>query len=114
MIGLSCIENITPCTIAFDAVSIVPIRKDFRDEVFSALKICVEDSNAALGLLIKNESLVAYSLHSCGQLQLTVTDIMLLLNFVSNSSSLKSHDQNWVPICLPAFNAGAYLQANFL
>jgi hypothetical protein len=44
-------------------------------------------------------------------LVLNVSDVLLLTQFVGNSNSLRSHDQNWVPICLPTFNATAYLQA---
>jgi hypothetical protein len=38
------------------------------------------------------------------------SDMILLAHFVHNSSSLKSHDQNWVPLCLPQLNAGGYIQ----
>ena len=37
--------------------------------------------------------------------------MVLLAHFVGNSSSLHGQDQNWVPVCLPGFNARALLQA---
>lgn len=40
----------------------------------------------------------------------TFADILLLAHFIESSPSLLTHDQNWIPICLPAFNAGGYLQ----
>ncbi len=38
-------------------------------------------------------------------------DMLLLAHFIGNSPSLLTHDQNWVPICLPTFNSRGYLQA---
>ena len=46
-------------------------------------------------------------------LVLNVSDVLLLTHFVGNSTSLRSHDHNWVPICLPAFNNKAYLQVQY-
>ena len=39
-----------------------------------------------------------------------VSDVVLLAHFVGNTNSLRHHDQNWVPICLPKFNSQAFLQ----
>lgn len=44
-------------------------------------------------------------------LTLQTQDVQLLCHFVGNATSLRSHDQNWVPICLPIFNSTAFLQA---
>ena len=63
-----------------------------------------------LGLLLYYESLVAYSIHDDRTLILNIMDILLLTHFISNSTSLKSTEHNWVPLCLPHFNSKAYLQ----
>ena len=38
------------------------------------------------------------------------SDILLLSHFVTQSNSLRTNDQHWVPICMPGFNANGYLQ----
>ena len=83
----------------------------FRTDVVAALRRCVHSSGAALGMLLKHDSLVAYGTNDDTPFDLDVSDVLLLSHFVGNSSSLRSHDQNWVPICLPNFNAGAIMQA---
>ena len=42
----------------------------------------------------------------------TTLDLLLLTHFVANSRSLRSNDHNWVPICMPDFNAKGFLQVN--
>lgn len=37
-------------------------------------------------------------------------DLLLLAHFIANSSSLKTQDQHWVPVCMPGFNEHGYLQ----
>lgn len=61
-----------------------------------------------LGLLLLDDALIAYQPAS---LHLQTSDLQLLAHFVANSNSLRSHDQNWVPICMPSFNSTAFLQA---
>lgn len=56
-------------------------------------------------------ALIACSGNGEAEFVLEDPDILLLTHFVSNSTSLKTHDQNWVPLCLPTFNSSAYLQA---
>lgn len=79
--------------------------------MITLLKQCVNTSGAALGVLIHGDTLLAYVMNETQDLVLNVSDVLLLTHFVGNSNSLRSHDQNWVPVCLPAFNATAYLQA---
>jgi len=68
-------------------------------------------TNYSLGLILHEESLVSVCLNGENpSFVLDIPDLLLLTHFVGNSTSLKSHDHNWVPICLPTFNSGAYLQ----
>ena len=107
----TCTSNVTPENIAFDAIKSLPMGADLRNEIIAYMKLCVEDSNAAAALLLFDDSLLVYMTNESSGLVLTASDIILLSSFVSHSTSLKSNDQSWVPICLPAFNANAYLQA---
>lgn len=62
------------------------------------------------GLLIQDGMLISNQQNSSSGLNLTIGDALLLTNFVNQSQSLKSNEQNWIPICLPEFNANGYLQ----
>jgi hypothetical protein len=107
----SCSADITPFSIAFNAVNGFLCAKDLRNELTTHLKNCISSSGAVLGLLLYRDQLLSYSVNSSIDLELETSDILLLANFVGNSKSLRSTDQNWIPICLPAFNSNAYLQA---
>ncbi len=65
----------------------------------------------SIGLLLHQRDLLSAQQNSTAGLALGTSDLSLLVNFVASSSSLKSGDQHWVPLCLPAFNPGGYLQA---
>lgn len=107
----TCASDFTPISIAFDTVKGFSMEKILRTDLLFHLRTCVEKSNTALGLIFYGDSLVVYCLSDEMQLSLTRSDFILLSHFVGNSSSLRSHDQNWVPICLPGFNNNAFLQA---
>jgi hypothetical protein len=107
----ACKTEITPPSIAFHAVKAFMLDPAIRKELVTRLRSCVDKSGAALGLMLHGESLVAYSINQETPLPLDVGDVLLLSHFVGNSSSLRSQDQNWVPICLPGFNSRAILQA---
>jgi hypothetical protein len=107
----SCSADITPSSVAFNAMNGFICAKDLRNELTAHLKNCIASSGAVLGLLLYRDQLLSYSVNLSIDLELETSDILLLANFVGNSKSLRSTDQNWIPICLPAFNSNAYLQA---
>jgi hypothetical protein len=107
----ACKEEITPYCIAFDAVQGFALDVEDREKISSLLGTCVTSSGAALGMLLHEDCLISYTVNEETPLSLDVDDVLLLTHFVGNSKSLRTHDQNWVPICLPHFNDGALLQA---
>lgn len=107
----SCKLDITPPCVAFNAVNGFICAADLRNELTAHLKDCIASSGAVLGLLLYVDQLLSYSVNTSVDLELQTSDILLLANFVGKSKSLRSNDQNWIPICLPAFNSNAYLQA---
>ena len=107
----ACSTDLTPTCIAFESTRGYVMDSSLRTEIVSILRNCVETSGAALGVILNSDALVAYATNSGTELNLQVSDVLLLTHFVGNSSSLRSHDQHWVPMCLPQFNAGAFLQA---
>lgn len=111
LMSATCKQDVTSESIALSALKSLPLPVDLRREIVSELSICVAESAAVLGLLIYGEQLIAYSLNTSSGVSIQASDVILLASFMYNSSSLKSHDQNWVPICLPDFNPNAYLQA---
>lgn len=108
---LSCCDDVTPLHIAFTAVHAFVCAEDLRHIVRRSLKKCIESSGSVLGIIIYRDRLLTYSTNSSMDLELVTSDFLLLANFVGKSNSLRSSDQNWVPICLPGFNPDAYLQA---
>jgi hypothetical protein len=62
------------------------------------LEISVDVTGDVIPIILQLYTLILY------------LDILLLAHFVHNSPSLRSHDQNWVPLCLPSLNAGGYVQ----
>jgi hypothetical protein len=111
LMNAACHADLTPISISFEAAKGFVMDKDLRDEISLQLKNCVINSGAAWGVLMYEDSLVAYCTNQSINIYLHVSDILLLSHFVGNSNSLKSHDQNWVPLCLPSFNEKAFLQA---
>jgi vacuolar fusion protein MON1 len=108
---LSCCEDITPLHIAFTSVHAFVCAEDLRHTVRRSLKKCIESSGSVLGIILYRDRLLTYSTNSSIDLELATSDFLLLANFVGKSNSLRSNDQNWVPICLPGFNPDAYVQA---
>ena len=106
-----CKEEITPYCVAFNAVQGFAMEASEREKVNSLMRVCVNSSGAALGMLLHEDSLVSFNVNEENPLELAVDDVHLLAHFVGNSNSLRTHDQNWVPMCLPHFNDGALLQA---
>ena len=111
LLHAACKDNVTPYCIAFNAVQGFTVEEAVRKEVQRYLEDCVSSSGAAMGMLIHGDALVGYNVNEETSLHLEVADVLQLSHFVGNSSALRSHDQNWVPVCLPHFNSGAMLQA---
>lgn len=111
LLHASCRHDITSPTIAYSALHSMLMPYELRMDISNSLKQVVHQSGAVLGLILHEESLISYSLNGANPaFVLDIPDLLLLTHFVGNSTSLKSHDHNWVPICLPTFNSGAYLQ----
>ena len=104
-------SDIVAKTIAFDSLEALPMHSILRYKILSHLKYCMEISNAASCLLMCGQKLITHLADPSLGLLFGASDFILLSTLVSSSSSLKSHEQNWVPICLPSFNENAYLQA---
>eukprot|EP01035_Chromulina_nebulosa_P020468 gene20468-26558_t len=104
----SCVNDIVSSEIAFTCLKAYQLPYDLRSEITYHLRNCVDNSGSACGLLLHDEELI--SVYS-PNITLDTSDYLLLCHFVANATSLSSHDQNWVPICLPNFNSTAYLQA---
>lgn len=74
----------------------------------------MQDSSALLGIMLVGDLVCAVAqtrLHSFAQ-----SDLMVLCNFIVSSESFLQSSESFTPICLPAFNPGAFLHAyvNFL
>lgn len=108
---LSCSENSTPAYVAFRAVTAFVCAADLRLMIQIALKSCVDVSGSVFGAVLFRDQLLTFSTNASTDLELGTSDFLLLANFVGKSNSLRSNDQNWVPICLPEFNPDAYVQA---
>jgi vacuolar fusion protein MON1 len=108
---LSCSENSTPAYVAFRAVTAFVCAEDLRIMIQLALKNCVDVSGSVFGVVLFRDQLLTFSTNATTDLELATSDFLLLANFVGKSNSLRSNDQNWVPICLPEFNPDAYVQA---
>jgi len=111
LMSSACQSDLTPTCIAFESVKGFAMEKEQRETIHALMRDCVESSGAALGVLLFEDSIISYNMNVATQLALEVSDVLLLTHFVGNSNSLRSHDQNWVPICLPTFNDAAFLQA---
>ena len=111
LLRASCVKDITPYSIAFNAVQGFALEASTREKIQTYLKESILESGAALGMVIHSDALLAYSINEETSLNLEVSDVLQICHFVGNSNSLRTHDQNWVPLCLPKFNAKAMLQA---
>lgn len=111
LLHAACRTDIVSPSIAFQAVKIVNMNGDLRSDIQTILKSCVEISGSVLGIMLHGDSLLGYYANASASLTLDTSDVLLLSHFIGNASSLKSHDQNWVPVCMPNFNSNAFLQA---
>ena len=126
----ACAGSLVPVPVALHALPSLCVEKSLREDVFGQLKIAVESSKAAMGLLMYEGHVFAIHTNSTIELPigtggkristlykflifliLLFLDAILLTNFITKSTVFKSQDQHWVPICFPGFNAQGYLQA---
>mmetsp|Transcript_20961 Transcript_20961/g.35363 ORF Transcript_20961/g.35363 Transcript_20961/m.35363 type:complete len:321 (-) Transcript_20961:3719-4681(-) len=108
----ACQSDITPPTIVFNSVRAFALDSAARARLLDLLSQCLSQSNAALGCIICDDSLLVFASNDDMQVSVEVKDVLLLTHFVHNSPSLRCHDQNnWVPLCLPSLNAAGYVQA---
>jgi hypothetical protein len=111
LLRASCAEEITSYCIAFNAVQGFALEEATRSEIRTYLDECVSSSGAAMGMMIHGDAMLTYCLNEETPLNLEADDVLQICHFVGNSNSLRTHDQNWVPLCLPKFNSKAMLQA---
>lgn len=104
-------DDMVAKTISFESLQALPMHSIVRYKIFTQLKYYMEKSNAAACVLLCGEKLIMHLPNPSSGLLLDSSDFILLSTLVCTSSSLRAHEQNWVPICLPSFNADAYLQA---
>jgi hypothetical protein len=102
-------KSVARC-VEFGALRSYGVNKPLRTDVLLKLQECVSNSGAAIGLLLEHDAIIAYVGNDDIGLELSMDDLQLLVTFVTQSTSLMSHEQNWVPICYPKFNSKAYLQ----
>ena len=104
-------QDITPSTIALDAIEAFVLEKNIRAAVVTQLTNAVLESKSIAGLLLYKRQLMGYYLDETNGVTISTNDLHLLASFVCDSKALRYHDENWVPICLPDFNPDAFLQA---
>ena len=87
----------------------LPLLAGVRSAVAAALAAAVRAAHALFGLMVAGGAVVAVSA-ATGTPQLQQWDILLLLNFLHSSGTLRQAEA-FAPICLPLFNPAANLQA---
>jgi len=70
----------------------------------------IENQSAVFALLIVGDRLLTVVQPSFRPQQLRVSDLHLLLNFITKQPGLLSSEL-WIPMCLPRFNASGFLYA---
>jgi hypothetical protein len=100
--------NTTP-SLMMEAVPTVKMPVATRSEVTKILSTA-KGSNILYCVLLMKNQLVAYSQTKAKGLSLQSSDLLLIINFINSSPSLRAND-SWTPMCLPAFNSGGFLHA---
>lgn len=108
----SCTDELAYPPIVFNSVKGFALDGNARAMLLGMLRQCLNQSNAVLGCIICEDSLLVHAINETMDVSLDVKDLLLLSHFVHHSPSLRCHDQNnWVPLCLPCINEGGYVQA---
>ena len=71
----------------------------------------IENQSVLFALLIVGDRLVTVVQPSYRPQQLRVSDLHLILNFITKQPGLFSSAELWLPLCLPRFNASGFLYA---
>eukprot|EP01031_Cornospumella_fuschlensis_P030786 gene30786-37194_t len=117
ILGSTCRGTLCPAYVAFQALPTGYLDKSLRDEIASHLRAATEGSGAALGLVLRGgeggagEGGEVLLMHKNSQLELNLctSDLILLMHFLTSSTSLRSFPQHYLPLCLPRFNRTGYL-----
>ena len=80
-----CECDITPPAVVFNSVKGFALDSAARARLLTLLTQCLAQSNAALGCIICEESLLVYSVNEEMQVTVDVKDMLLLTHFVHNS-----------------------------
>lgn len=92
----------------FEALQVMRISSATRSRVHSALKRGSRSKSLLYSLLIAGGRLV--NIVKPKERVLHASDLHILINFVTNSQSLRS-SESWTPICLPRFSDKGFLYA---
>ncbi|CAE7473976.1 apg-13, partial [Symbiodinium microadriaticum] len=111
LIDATCKANVTPPYIVFSSLRGFSLDTGLRYQLLHQLKCSLRGANAAFGCILFEDSLLCFATNDAMEVVVDVADILLLTQFVKHSSSLRSHDENCVPICLPSLNDRGFVQA---
>lgn len=81
----ACKEDITPPPIVFNSVKGFALDTNARGLLQTLLIQCLNQSNAAMGCIICEDSLLVYATNEDMQVVVDVKDLLLLTHFVHNS-----------------------------
>jgi len=91
--------------------SVFPISHKLRKKTSQVLQsIGSKTENLAFALLVMGDKIVSLVQSSFRPHQLRVSDLHLILKFVSKQPGL-CNSELWIPMCLPRFNSGGFLYA---
>ena len=91
--------------------TVFPITNSVRERASRILQtIGDKTENTAFALLVVGDRLLSLVQPAFRALQIRVSDLHLILNFVSRQPGLYSSEL-WIPMCLPRFNSSGFLYA---
>lgn len=92
-----------------DSIQVLRMQKQLRTRIGSCLRRSGM-KNLLFGLLIGAGKQLIHIVRGKDRV-LHPSDCLLLLNFLTNSLSLRSSEESWTPICLPHFSNRGFLYA---
>ena len=92
-----------------DSIAVLRMQKQLRAKIGSCLRRSGM-KNLLFGLLIGGGKQLIHIVRGRDRI-LHPSDCLLLLNFLTNSLSLRSSEESWTPICLPHFSNRGFLYA---
>lgn len=102
-------ESETNLGLTFDSYEPFRLNAAVRSKVYSLLKKSMGASKQMLyAIMLAGKRVIALVKNKDRSLQ--VTDLHVLINFITNSQSFRSSDA-WSPICLPKFHENAFAHA---